>query len=370
MTDFASVRLTETLSTSELEILRIVRRAGPIARSEVTQKTTLTQQSVHRIIDNLEKRGFLKFGDPKISGPGKPSPTVSLDPSRYASIGISVSGGHTRGCMLDISGKPVIEEVIGSGESPADTLHNLALKLSDWLNRPAQAPTIVGIGVCMQGFRAGKRDVFYTPDPLAAWQGLALEDWLQTGLGLTAFAENNATASALAEHYLGAGRAYPSLAFFSFDHGFGMGSINNGSVLLGGHGNAGEIGALFTPEQKAHRPALGELILRLAAHGIEVANVHELARRFDPDWPGLADWLGEVTPLLQLSLRAVQSTTDPQAIFFGGSAPAPLRQMLIEAGKGAFIDLRMPTPALLPSALEGDASHLGAAMLPLHELVF
>jgi len=73
---------------------------------------------------------------------------------------------------------------------------------------------------------------------------------------------------------------------------------------------------------------------------------------------------------LQLSLRALQATIDPDAIFFGGEAPDSLRRMFIEAGKDAFRDKRLATPDLIASGLSGDPAHLGAGLLPLHQLIF
>ena len=55
------------LSASERKLLSIARQLGPIARSEVTAHSGLSQQSVHRHIDSLQSRGpnpKLRFNGP------------------------------------------------------------------------------------------------------------------------------------------------------------------------------------------------------------------------------------------------------------------------------------------------------------------
>lgn len=370
MNSIKEIDETCELSVSEREILRIVLHGRSIARSEIARKTPLAQQTVHRIVDNLERRGYLRFGDVRISGRGKPSPLVSVDPDHYAAVGISVSTENIRFCMLDLAGQPIIEETCNiEAAAPGQAMDILRRRIANWGERAPAGHRILGAGIAMQGFRTGPADRFQPPDLLEKWKELALEDLLRETTGLPSFAENNATASALAQFYLG-GDDSDSLAYLSFNHGFGVGIYAIDGLYRGGHGNAGEIGAIFTEEQLPLRPALCGLIDALCDHGVDVRSVSDLSSRFDPQWPGVADWLEKVRPQLHLSLRALQALVDPRTIFFGGEAPEALRQGLLELSEGAFRDCRLPRPALAVSTLEGDPAHLGAGLLPLHKLVF
>lgn len=359
------------LGPSERDVLAIILRSGPIARSALTEKTQLTQQSVHRIIDSLEGRGYLQFGEARIVGRGKPSPTVSINPTQYASIGISISTENVRFCLLDLVGNPIVEETVNIASSaPKNVIKALRNRVRDWRSSGLLGRTLLGVGIAMQGFRAGTRDLFYPPEPLRAWQDIQVETVFSEELGLPAFAENNATSSAVAEHYLGDGIGQDCIVYLSFNYGFGSGIFWESKPFRGGHGNAGEISTIFSDEEMPHRPALGQLIKRLVANGIDIKSVLDLGTRFEPDWPGVAEWLEDVKPQLHRALRALQATIDPNAIFFGGEAPEALRQMLVDLSRGAFTDKRIPVPALLSSRLPGDPAHFGAALLPLHQLVF
>ena len=79
------------LSDSEREILNVVRRHGSISRADITDFTNLSQQSVHRLVDNLLQIRLLKTQKAIVKGRGKPSPQITLDTSATTSIGVSVT---------------------------------------------------------------------------------------------------------------------------------------------------------------------------------------------------------------------------------------------------------------------------------------
>lgn len=342
-----------------------------VARSKLPLMTDLTQQSVHRLTDGLLTSNLLRLGKPVISGRGKPSPTLSVDPDHYVSVGVSVSTERIKYCVVDLSGQPLFEESMdGSSSDPAAVADVVAKKIPEWLDGIVAGRAFVGIGVAMQGFRNGQEDIFYPPVPLSRWSAIPLKKVFQDACSLPVFTANNASASALAEQYLGASRGLSCATYLSFNYGFGAGISWDRKAFLGGHGNAGEISALFASQDHPARPALGELIHHLNTHGVKLSTVSELSKKFDPTWPGLADWLDHVRPQIQSAVRALQATVDPEAIIFGGEAPNELRNMLIAISEDSFQDPRMPSPRLIASELTGDPAHIGAALLPLHERIF
>jgi len=359
------------LSPSERNVLEIILHNGPIARSALTAKTQLTQQSVHRIVDSLEGRRYLQFGEAKIVGRGKPSPSVSINPHHYVSAGLSISTENIRFCLLDLVGTPIIEETADvDPTNPQAVLEAFPRIVAEWRAGVIRERTLVGVGIAVPGYHTQIGDAFTPPEPLRAWQGIPIEKTFGDALELPAFAENNATSAAMAEHYLGDGSNYGCIVYLSFNNGFGSGIFLDRHPFRGGHGNAGEISLIFSPEEMPHRPALSQLIKRLTANGIDVSSIRELSSRFDPDWPGVNEWLVDVKPQLHRALRALHATIDPNAVFFGGDAPDALRKMLLGMSHAEFTQRDLPSPTLLVSRLPGDPAHLGAALLPLHQLVF
>lgn len=360
-----------SLSESERTLLSALFRQGPLPRSDLSDLTPLSQQSVHRLLEKLSEQGLVRVGDPQIRGRGKPSPTVWLDPLRYASLGVSITTERVGLCLLDLAGQPLSEVVIDAKPgNPEAVMDRLDMQLACWNSDLLSSRALIGMGVGMQGWRSGRSDSFQPPEPLNLWRGLPLTEVFGKRFDLACFAENNSTASAIAEHYLSRGDAYQSLIYLSFDYGFGGGVFVDGHALVGERGNAGELSTLFAPEEARSRPALEELLKRLRDKGMVFETVSDMAARFDPAWPGVDDWVREVAPQLRLMIRALKAIVDPGAICFGGEAPSELRQALLRACEGAMDGHGTPSPVLRESRISGDAAHMGAAFLPLHAMVF
>ena len=61
---------------------------------------------------------------------------------------------------------------------------------------------------------------------------------------------------------------------------------------------------------------------------------------------------------------------DPTEIFLGGEDPSGLRRALINEANAHDRIVHGPEPMYIESGIQGDAAHLGAAFLPLHQLIF
>ncbi len=57
-------------------------------------------------------------------------------------------------------------------------------------------------------------------------------------------------------------------------------------------------------------------------------SISYLRRHFDPKWPGVVEWVEEITPAYYRLVNAIWAIYDPQAIVFGGQEPPGLAQML------------------------------------------
>ncbi|MFV1528834.1 MULTISPECIES: ROK family protein [unclassified Phaeobacter] len=355
--------------------MQIVNRHQPIARSRITELTSLSQQSVHRLVEGLCAQRLLTSEKAIVTGRGKPSPQIVLDNMSTASLGVSIRTDKVDLRAMTLSGQEIACTVLSSAPNERDAvLREVRETLVRWFdNGPLADRQAIGIGIAMQGYRTTHRNRYTAPLPIDNWSRLDIEDLFSTELDLPAYSENNANCAALAEHHCGGGRDFNSFAYLSFNFGFGGGIVLNQNLVTGGFGNAGELSDLFLPEEMPHRPALGELLKRLAEDGIPIAEISELQRKFDPEWKGVAEWLSDISPCLNLTIRALRAIADPEAIFFGGEAPETLRNSMIalcdrpSANRyGEFT----PFPKLLLSSLSGDVAALGAAILPLGSIVF
>ncbi|MEL7116194.1 MAG: ROK family transcriptional regulator [Pseudomonadota bacterium] len=362
------------LSQTERHLLDVVRRKPGISRSAITAHMLVSQQTVHRMLDGLALRGLVRFTDAVISGRGKPSPGVELVPNARYSVGVSVNTDEVMLSLADLSCAPVVEQRVATDPSSVtQCLSDIRAHFDALLETRAIDPSrVLGIGLSLSGFKSGKPGHFVPPVPLSDWVHRDLREDVSKAFAHPVWLENNATAGAIGEAMVGAGLVHDTFAYLSFNYGFGCGLINRCEALAGGFGNAGEIGRIYRPEELERRPAMGELLKRLRTRGIDCATIGEFIRRYDPSWPGIEDWLDEVTPQLQLAVRGLVAVFDPSAIVFGGEAPVDLRQRLIaRCAFPAFdrLGVPVPSPELLNSAMTSDPAAFGAALVPLKATV-
>ncbi len=98
------------------------------------------------------------------------------------------------------------------------------------------------LGVSCGGPVDSSLGVIHSPPNLPGWDAVPLREFLQAELGLPVFVENDASATALAEHRWGAGRGCSEMAFLTMGTGIGAGLILNGALYRGRGDLAGEIG--------------------------------------------------------------------------------------------------------------------------------
>ncbi|WP_181190623.1 ROK family protein [Martelella mediterranea] len=356
-------------------VLDAIRRKGSVARSELTEATPLSQQSVHRLAEDLLERGLLRLEAPKIAGRGKPSPQLALAPDGAYGIGLAIDTDDVRLAVTNLVGDlmhlTTLEADPNDPEGVRFGAEAEVAAIVAQLGLPAER--IAGVGISMQGYRRKPGTAFVPPPKIAAWRDRDVASIFENAFAFPVMAENNATLGAEAENWVGAGRRFDNFAYLSINQGFGGGIVVNGAPYGGYHMNAAEISSIYTEEESERRPALRILIAMLREAGHEIGSVSALKTRYDPSWPTIDRWIERVTPALDQMLRAITGILDPAAIVFGGEAPHDLRRRLAQAANPRTVDdlgLPFPGPELLISEIETDPNVLGAALLPIRSRLF
>lgn len=364
------------LSDNQRSILDIVRRTPGITRASITDRTELTQQSVHRIIDQLIEAGLIALSDGPRSGPGKPSPLISLHGAASYSLGLLANTDSVVLSIQDLTCTTIFET-----RAPMDMSdHAAALRVVSALfdktinDAGLDRTRFCGMGFTMPGYFVSAEKEFNAPEPLRDWSLIDLRPILGETFGLPAYVENSATAGAVGEALNGVGRQYRSFAYLGFDYGFGGGIILDGSPLMGRHGNAGEFSTIYlTEDEQTRRPALRYLVDILRARGVQIAGIEALRHGFNPDWPGVDAWIDQTLPQLRRIIFALQGIVDPEAIVFGGQIPPALADMLIARIRftdNARYNRPLPAPDLVKGQAVGEPAATGAALLALKAQFF
>ncbi|MEL6149981.1 MAG: ROK family protein, partial [Chloroflexota bacterium] len=336
----------------------------------------LTQPSVYRITDNLVEKELLLLGKSKANGPGKPSPELRINPSRYYAVGVVVNTDAISICIANLACEVVeSRHIVGQSHHLKNALTLIQNAINDMLQAiPGKtSPEVAGICFSVSGFFSGKR--MSPPLPLHEWADVDLEAVLSRVFDEPIYLENNATSSAIGESLIGVGRWARTFAYLSFNYGFGGGIILDGKPFRGSHGNAMEIGTIYDSSVAHRRPALASLLRLLQSNGIDIETIEELRSRFDPAWPGVEAWVADVLPQLNLAIWAIRGTFDPEVIVLGGEIPESLAQIFIER-VSIYTDIKprygihMPAPGIVFTEVPDANIALGAAITPLKAQFF
>lgn len=359
------------VSENERRMLRIMVRQPGVTRAALTSQLELSQQSVHRITTDLRARGLIAAGPaPRPTGRGKPSPSLSLAPGFAYSWGVSLNTDEIGLCLMDFAGIPLAREILPMDASDRDeTLDVMAQRMQVLrLAHNLSEERCLGMGFGMTGFWL-EGTKYNPPLPLREWSLIELGPLISTRFRMPVWIENNANTSAFGEAMLGHGRQLKTFAYVSFNYGLGGSIVVDGKLVTGGRGNAGEISAVFTPQERPNRPALQNLLDRLRAEGVDIGSVSEMALYFNPAWPGFQAWIDEVAPNFSRIVAAFWAVIDPEAVILGGQIPQALARALINRVSLTEINrygVPRPTPELLISELGPHAASLGAAAYALH----
>lgn len=361
-----------TPSDSEATILGYVLRNRGATQPEIARKVGLSQQTVSRLVNEMIGRGALFLGDKRPSGrPGQPSVEIAIAPDYAFSLGVALMTDAMSVLLMDFAGNVVDYDY---HEMPVMSRKAVFARLADVKARfiaknTAVKDRLIGIGVGISGYCLDGKSRYNTPSPLDDWAMIPVDEVFREALDLPAWVENDGNAAAIGESFLGAGRTYSNFVYLFTAAGIGGGVIANHRLMRGTHGNGGELG-LIVPWRLYQLPTLETLLATIRKHGVEVDGISKMLSGFNPDWPGVDEWIEKSRDPLSLIASSIAALLDPEAIVLGGRLPPGLAEKIIPTIE-LFDDARRreprPLPKLILSQTRVDACAIGAAMLPLEQ---
>jgi predicted NBD/HSP70 family sugar kinase len=363
------------LLATERRLMACVNANPGITQKELGERLDVPQQTVSRQINDLLARGLLAGGERVSQGRrGQPSLTLTINPERIFSLGVSIMADAVSVMLVDLGGSERgYRRYRPSTMSRAAVLEQVEIGLAELTAAAGLDPAqVLGIGIGITGFFRADRRSFNTPLMLDEWALVDVAAIFSGHFGRPAWADNDGNVAAVGESLVGVGRWAPTFAYLYIATGFGGGAIVDGAMLAGRHGNAGEY-ATMLPPQLYPSPTLELLRQTMALRGVEFADVSALLEGFDIDLPGVDEWIAKVTDSLSLVCGACVGVLDPDAIVLGGRIPTALAERLIPLVTVPIVPRRGEGREAVPivaAAAPGDATALGAAVLPLQIRIF
>jgi len=366
-------------------VLDVIRRQGSISRKEIVDLVSLSPQTVANITNDLETIGLIVAR--RITGAksrGQPPIAFELNANAGHSIGLSLEPGRLSAALVNLVG-----HVVGRHEIDVDTRDQrkaLAAMLSvvKQLRRQAASDRVWGVGIALPGPLIETDISFVGPTVLEGWKDLSVFDELRKASQLQVFYSVDSVAGALGETLFGVATALNDFFYMHFGVGLGGTLVVNRSAYRGAAGNATEIGHIpIVPGGKAcycgNRGCLERyLSLHSLAEALGIADHPDrdaqiAARLARNDDPVLLDWCRQAADRLRDAICIIENILDPHAIVIGGSAPKSLVERLLELAQPLHHSVRggvaQPNQRILLSQRQEDSSILGAAVLPIYDLL-
>jgi len=359
------------LLSEEKRLLWQLRTRGPMPRSELALSLQVSNSALTKLSHNLISLGLVEERD-ALEAPTRGRPTIPL--------GISAQGGFAAGAtvhkgvleiaLVDFSGEIIalVSEQVGTpGPVEFAAIVQGHLDVLSVRHR-LLGQRFFGIGVGLPGSpRTRKGDSWHTVKELPGWNSVPLGQILGDTLGTAVLLENDANAAALAEYYLSsAGRKASTVVVVLLGYGIGAGVIEDGRLVRGGFGGAGEIGMLYPGHLP--RPSTLDLLSVLGEAGCPIDSV----ARFDELTAGfeavVEAWLDRAAAQLEALVNSAIAWFDPEDIVFSSPLPASVVRRLAARLNALPLCWTTERPAgqIRISALGGSAIALGAALLPIH----
>lgn len=366
-------------------LLRTLRYDGPASRAELALRTGLAKATVGTIAGGLEEAGVLRELEQVRSGErGRPGQRLTLADGRPVGVGFEVNVEYVSAVVLDLAGSARFEitrpvpEVAAVGAALGALADEVAARLS------AEALHPVGAAVALPGLVDGDdRTVVWAPNLDLAGTGVAEVVDRAFGWSSRTRVVNDADCAALAEVRLGAGRGTDHLLYLTGTVGIGAGIVDDGRLLRGARGFAGEVGHLPIGETGARcgcgRTGCWEasvgLHALLAAVGVDecgtpLETAAEVARRAETS-AGVRAGVARIGQHLGRGLGIVSGVLDPHQIVLGGYF-VPLGDLVL-APAAAELDAAVALggrgrPALSLGELGTEAAATGAAERALDDV--
>jgi predicted NBD/HSP70 family sugar kinase len=332
------------------------------------------------IVRQLESDGLLKRRMPRRGKVGQPLVPFELDPEGAFSIGLKVGRRSGDLMLLDLAGQ--VRRTIHrpyAFPSPAELTAFVSAgveELTGGLSN-CQRERIIGIGIAAPFELWNWAEEVGAPhDVLMAWRHFDLKSEIARLFPWPIHFCNDASAACAAELLFGRGRDLADFAYFYLGYFIGGGVVINGSLYLGGRGNAGAMASFPVTsaegksEQLVHDTSVAALAREIRRGGGDPERLWRDPAGWKVAGPALERWMERAAAQVAIASAGIMAVLDSAAIVIDGAVPVAVRSRFVAKVREALRQVDRQGLAEFP-VLEGtigaEARALGAASLPLFD---
>ena len=237
-----------------IEIFDILRKQGPISRSDISQGMGINVVTISNYIDDFIKGNLVYEKDLDVSEGGRRPVLLDLNPRAGFAVGVGLNLMNMVGLLVDLKGNIITKTQIARPNTSVKEVSECLLEIVREILRRSKgyAENIKGIGIGVAGLINKKDSSIHWPQKMGHYYTYASVDLPLKGLmekefNLPTLIENDATSACFGEHWLDLAEGYKNVLYmFS---GVGCGIMINGELYRGSQGYAGEVSVYNYKEQ-------------------------------------------------------------------------------------------------------------------------
>ncbi|MEV5753641.1 ROK family transcriptional regulator [Actinoallomurus sp. NPDC052308] len=314
-------------------LLQFIRAGAARTRRDLMELTGLARSTVAQRVDQLVNAGYVREGGVDASTGGRRPSLLEIDEGSAVVLAADLGATHGRVAVTDLAGR-ALGETTGrtlSSEGPEKAIAWVTSRFRDLLadcGRSVAEVCGVGVGLpCPVDVRTGRT----VQTPIApGWERYDIPAALAAEFPGPVLLDNDANVMALGE-YTAAGPDAPPVLLVKVATGIGAGIVEDGRVLRGVGGAAGEIGHVRVPGREDVACSCGSrgclaavasgaaLARELAAHDPSVRDASDVARLALAGHPEAVRLTREAGRTLGQVLAVVVSVVNPGSLIVAGS---------------------------------------------------
>lgn len=385
-----------------LMILDMIRRNGPISRTEISKNSEINIVTISNYVNNYIEKGFVVEKGLDISTGGRKPTLLELNTKGGYVIGIDIGPRFIRGVLTDLGVSVMAKKSIPRPQADMNEVSNASLDIIQNVMEASKVDKdkIRGIGFGISGVidevagtvrdtnsKRGKTSSSY----------MSLRMEAEKRFNIDAYVGNDATCAAYGEKRLTVEADVENMLYIYSDVGCGI--IIKGEIYSGAGGSAGEIQLAIDQSSKENLPlpsdefyylrplgidlgmiqearniivrGIGTKILEYAKGDMEAIELDHIIKAADEGDKVAVDLIETAGIGLGTRVAYLINLFNPEVVVIGGGIEKA-GELILESIRKSVRKLAFEEPAsrvrIIPSGLGEDAVSLGAACLVLREV--
>lgn len=224
-------------------IIRLLRKKGNCSRAELARWSKLKPATITNIINEFLELGLVKETGIIKTKKGRNAVGLSLSSREYKIIALRLSRKYFILGLFDISGNELSSAKydILENDTSQDAFEKIKKQIRALINNCKEGQ-IIAIGCAIPGPFLRTEGKVALMSGFPNWQDIRIKTELEKEFDIPVNLEHDANVGALAYYWKLGAQKNETLLYIDAGQGIGAGILNNGELVVGALGIAGEIG--------------------------------------------------------------------------------------------------------------------------------